>query len=72
MSGPEFLMIKLVNNQCGASKMDGPTHSARIITELLNRKFGDRWIGRSGNNRWAARFPDLTFMDFYLWGKLKQ
>jgi len=26
-------------------------HSARIITELLNRKFEDRWIGQSENNR---------------------
>ncbi|KYN04950.1 hypothetical protein ALC62_04166 [Cyphomyrmex costatus] len=47
-------------------------HSARIITELLNRKFGDCWIGRSGYNKWPACSPDLTPMDFYLWGKLKQ
>ena len=52
--------------------MDDPVHSAQIITKLLNRKFGDRWIGRSGNNRWVAWSPDLTPMDFYLWGKLKQ
>ncbi|XP_018396215.1 PREDICTED: uncharacterized protein LOC108774573 [Cyphomyrmex costatus] len=53
-------------------QQDGcPAHSARIITELLNRKFGDCWIGRSGYNR-PARSPDLTLMDFYLWGKLKQ
>ncbi|KYM99635.1 hypothetical protein ALC62_09638, partial [Cyphomyrmex costatus] len=29
-------------------------------------------IGRSGYNRWPARSPDLTPMDFYLRGKLKQ
>ena len=54
-------------------QQDGcPVHSVRIITELLNRKFRNRWIGRLGNNRWATRSQDLAPMDFYLWGKLKQ
>ncbi|KOC61852.1 hypothetical protein WH47_06275 [Habropoda laboriosa] len=48
-----------------------PAHSARNVTEFLNRKFGDRWIGRSGSNKWPARSLDLTPLDFYLWGKLK-
>ncbi|EFN67942.1 hypothetical protein EAG_00133, partial [Camponotus floridanus] len=35
-------------------------------------KFEDRWIGRSGIQKWPPRSPDLTPLDFYLWGKLKQ
>ncbi|KZC14185.1 hypothetical protein WN55_06265 [Dufourea novaeangliae] len=54
-------------------KQDGcPAHSTRIITQFLNVTFGDRWIGRAENHKWTARSPDLTPLDFYLWGKLKQ
>ncbi|KZC07787.1 hypothetical protein WN55_09813 [Dufourea novaeangliae] len=49
-----------------------PAHSAQIITQFLNVTFGDRWIGRAGNHKWPARSLDLTPLDFYLWGKLKQ
>ena len=31
-----------------------------------------RWIGRRGPLEWAARSPDLTPLDFYLWGYVKQ
>ena len=36
------------------------------------QKFPNRWIGRYGPIRWASRNPDLTPMDFYLWGYLKE
>ncbi|KZC10639.1 hypothetical protein WN55_00391, partial [Dufourea novaeangliae] len=49
-----------------------PAHSAWIITQFLNVTFGDRWIGRAGTHKWPARSLDLTPLDFYLWGKLKQ
>ncbi|KZC13177.1 hypothetical protein WN55_05909 [Dufourea novaeangliae] len=54
-------------------QQDGcPAHSAWIITQFLNVTFGDRWIGCAGNHKWPARSPDLTPLNFYLWGKLKQ
>jgi len=54
-------------------QQDGcPAHSARTITIFLDRTFEDRWIGRSGIQKWPPRSPDLTPLDFYLWGKLKQ
>ena len=63
---PLLLEYLPLNVRRSMYQQDGcPAYSARIITELLNRKFGDR-IGRSGNNRWVARSPDLTSMDFYL------
>ena len=30
-----------------------------------------RWIGRRGTIEWPARSPDLTPLDFFLWGYLK-
>lgn len=54
-------------------QQDGcPAHCAREVTEWLNMKFGNRWIGRYGPVMWPARSPDLTISDAYLWGRLKQ
>lgn len=54
-------------------QQDGcPAHFARIVHSWLNRKFGDNWIGRGGPVLWPPRSPDLTILDFYLWGRLKQ
>lgn len=54
-------------------QQDGcPAHSTRLITNFLNQHFPERWIGRHGPIHWPARSPDLTPMDFYLWGYLKQ
>ncbi|EZA62612.1 hypothetical protein X777_10243, partial [Ooceraea biroi] len=38
---------------------------------ILNESFPDRWIGRGGRISWPARSPDLTPLDFFLWGHLK-
>ena len=31
----------------------------------------DRWIGRGGTINWPPRSPDLTPLDFCLWGLMK-
>jgi hypothetical protein len=41
------------------------------VREYLNRKYPNRWIGRNGPIRWPPRSPDLTPLDFYLWGHMK-
>ncbi|EFN79461.1 hypothetical protein EAI_08372, partial [Harpegnathos saltator] len=33
--------------------------------------YRERWIGPHGPVAWPARSPDLTSLDFYLWGYLK-
>ncbi|EZA47264.1 hypothetical protein X777_16427, partial [Ooceraea biroi] len=38
---------------------------------ILNESFPDRWTGRGGRISWPARSPDLTPLDFFLWGHLK-
>ena len=33
--------------------------------------FPNRWIGRDGPHAWPPRSPDLTPLDFFLWGYVK-
>lgn len=48
-----------------------PPHTTRPVRERLNSLFGSRWIGRYGPQAWPARSPDLTPLDFFLWGYVK-
>lgn len=48
-----------------------PAHYFRGVRDWLNENFPDRWIGRGGPLPWPARCPDLTPMDYYLWGHMK-
>lgn len=53
-------------------QQDGaPPHNGLIVTDYLNTVFPNRWIGNLGVVRWPARSPDLSPLDFYLWGYLK-
>jgi len=54
-------------------QQDGhPAHTAKATRMLLNKKFGNHWIGLRGPHEWPPRSPDLTPLDFFLWGHLKQ
>jgi len=33
--------------------------------------FPNRWIGRDGPTLWPPRSPDITPLDFFLWGYVK-
>lgn len=48
-----------------------PPHNARIISNYLNNQFLERWIGNNGPVLWPARSPDLTPLDFFFWGHVK-
>lgn len=48
-----------------------PAHNARNARQHLTETFGNRWIGRNGPIAWPARSPDLTPLDFFLWGHMK-
>jgi hypothetical protein len=37
----------------------------------LDVNFENHWIGRGGPINWSARSPDLTPLDFFVWGYLK-
>lgn len=54
-------------------QQDGaPPHYARAVREYLNTIFPNRWIGRSGAVEWPPRSPDLTPLDYFAWGYLKE
>ncbi|PSN39977.1 hypothetical protein C0J52_20372 [Blattella germanica] len=48
-----------------------PPHFAIIVRDYLNETFPGRWIGRASPRLWAPRSPDLTPMDFFIWGFIK-
>jgi DDE superfamily endonuclease len=49
-----------------------PAHWAKDTRALLDLHFPNRWIGRSaGFIEWPARSPDLSPLDFFVWGYLK-
>lgn len=53
-------------------QQDGaPAHFARLVRDYLDLVFPNRWIGRLGTIEWPPRSPDLTPLDFFLWGFLK-
>ena len=43
----------------------------RSEVQFLNETFPDRWIGRDGPISWPPRSPDITPLDFFLWGYVK-
>lgn len=48
-----------------------PPHYAINVRNWLNHRFPLHWIGRRGTIEWPPRSPDLTALDFFLWGHLK-
>ena len=50
---------------------DAPPHWGIIVHNSLNNHFPGRWIGRRGPFPWPPRSPDITRLDFFLWGFLK-
>uniref|UniRef100_A0A1Y1L9V9 Uncharacterized protein n=1 Tax=Photinus pyralis TaxID=7054 RepID=A0A1Y1L9V9_PHOPY len=48
-----------------------PAHYGRQVREHLDQTYPDRWIGRGGAVEWPARSPDITPLDFYLWGVME-
>lgn len=53
-------------------QQDGaPAHYAKAVRNFLDKEFHSRWIGRMGPISWPARSPDLSPLDFFLWGHLK-
>jgi hypothetical protein len=48
-----------------------PAHYHANARQLLDEVFPNRWIGRGGPVAWPARSPDMTPLDFFLWGAMK-
>ena len=41
------------------------------MRDYLNESFPNRWLGRGGPVPWPPRLPDLTPLDYYVWGHMK-
>lgn len=53
-------------------QQDGaPAHYSVLVRNWLNENFPNKWIGRGGPFDWPPRSPDLTPLDFFFWGHLK-
>ena len=53
-------------------QQDGaPPHFANEVRNLLDEKF-EQWIGRGGPIPWPPRSPDLTPLDYSVWGIVKE
>ena len=48
----------------------GPHFSVPVQYDL-NQHYTNRWIGGEGPVNWPPRSPDLTPLDYILWGHLK-
>ena len=48
-----------------------PSHYTLHVMQHLNDTFPTRWIGRGSTINWPPRSPDLTPLDFCLWGLMK-
>ena len=44
------------------------SHYTRHVMQHLNDTFRNRWICRGSTINWPPRSPDLTPLDFCLWG----
>ena len=55
-------------------QQDGaPAHRSRQVKNYLNERFPNRWIDLGSTTQiWPPRSPDLTPLDFFLWGYLKE
>ena len=52
---------------------DGATpHSSREVRNVLNYRFPGRWIGRGGPHNWPVRSPELSPLDYCVWGWMKE
>ncbi|PSN44951.1 hypothetical protein C0J52_16477 [Blattella germanica] len=53
-------------------QQDGaPLHYHLAVRAFLDDNLQGHWIGRRGPIEFPRRSPDLTPMDFYLWGTMK-
>lgn len=48
-----------------------PPHSGYLINNFLQDVFYDQWIANNGPFLWPPRSPDLSVLDFFIWGTVK-
>jgi len=46
-------------------------HVFIVTFDFWTQHFPNRWTGRDGPTPWSPRSPDITPLDFFLWGYVK-
>lgn len=64
------LPLNLLQNFTHFQHDGAPAHNSRAVSEYLSERFPS-WIGNAGPVSWPARTPDMTPLDFFLWGAVK-
>ena len=70
----EFLFTKIEEQDIGNIwfQQDGATcHTAKATLDVLRPVFEDRIISRRADVLWPPQSCDLTPLDYYLWGAVK-
>ncbi len=49
-----------------------PPHYKRTVQNYLNETFPNRWVGHGGPYKRPPRLPDLSPLDFAVWGIIKR
>jgi hypothetical protein len=58
-------------NQVIFMQNGAPPRFSLLVHGALNEKFPNAWIGRGRPIPWPPRSPDITPMDIFLWGYVK-
>ena len=70
----EFLFTKIKEEDISNiwfQQDDARCHTAEATLDVLRHVFEDRSISRRADAVWLARSCDLTPLDYYLWGAIK-
>ena len=65
------LLLERRNRNLMYQQDGAPAHYATGNRDLLDEKIPNRWIGRGGPIAWPARSPDLSVLDFWMWGDIR-
>ena len=60
---PLLKLVSKIFQQDGA-----PPHLGSHVRRFLGATLPNKWIGRDGPTPWPPRSPDITHLDFFLWG----
>jgi len=47
------------------------SNTSRLAHAALNTMFSNKWIGKYGPINYPSQSPDLTVLDYYFWGRIK-
>ncbi|KAJ8910687.1 hypothetical protein NQ315_015395 [Exocentrus adspersus] len=67
----DHLSLRYVRNLEGFQQDGAGPHNAALVTQYLNNRFPNNWIGTHGPVAWPPRSPCLNPLDYFFWGYLK-